>query len=224
MRMTHLLVCWSALVLAACSVDRAEPETIRNGPAPAAAAPQDGHRYGIRSARLVAVSDRPGQGTPDTSVFLFDQYGRMERSEQVVELPTRDRGSVRNPTIVIRDGNTLTTIDPVRKVARVTKLEDAGVAGFIDFMRLPDAKLAEYHVVRNGRDTLLGRQCDVFRIDDPDNDMHGTYHVWMNIPLQIDVTIRGARMTTRPIALEENIAIDPAMFTVPTTYRILDNQ
>lgn len=224
MRMSLLLICWSAMVLSACSVDRAEPETIQGGSDTTSAARPEGHRYGIKSARLVAVSDRPGQGVPDTSVFMFDRYGHVERSEQVVELPTRDRGSVRKPTIVIRDGNTLTTLDPVRKVARVTKLEDAGEAGFIDFMRLPDAKLAEYHVVRNGRDTLLGRQCDVFRIDDPDNDMHGTYHVWMNIPLQIDVTIRGARMTTRPIALEENIDIDPTMFAVPTTYRILDNQ
>jgi hypothetical protein len=210
------------LLAVSCTVDRADSGPTEQRRTSVTADTTAGHRYGIRSARLIAVSDRPGQSVPDTSVFVFDQFGRVERSEQVVELPMRDREPVRKRTIVIRNDRTIYTLDPGRKVARTTVLADPSEAGFIDFMGLSDEALAAFHVVRNGRDTILGRPCDVFRIDDRENDMQGTYYVWMNIPLQIDITIRGARMTTRPVRLDENIDVDASLFSVPADYRTLD--
>lgn len=214
------------VILSACSVERADPHADLDTDTTANAnVIQPSHRYGIRSGRLLAVSVRPGQTSRDTSIFMFDDYGRLERSEQDVDIPGANGTRKRTRTVVIRNDRTLYTLDVGRKVSRKTVLLQDGPDGdYIDFMRLSDKELKKYHVTRQHRDTVLGKPCDVFLIEDADNDMTGTYYVWMNIPLKIDITLRGARMSTTPIALEENIDINANMFEVPPTFRQLDAQ
>lgn len=177
-------------------------------------------RYPIRSARLVSTSSRPGQLRPDTSIFMFDDFGRLERSEQIVDIPIRDAQPVRVRTIVIRNGRTIYNLDVNRRTYRTTVMK-AGADGerFVDIVGLSDAELATFHVKRRGTTTLLDRQCTVFAVNDAEHDVYGSYTVWMNVPLQMDVAIRGVRMTTRPLELQENLTIDAAMFAVPTDYR-----
>ena len=209
------LALWCILTMAACT-----PEQRPQQPSSDGLRADTARRYPIRSVRLVSTSSRPGQARPDTSIFMFDDYGRLERSEQVVEVPVRDALPVRVRTVVIRNGRTIYNLDVQRRTYRTSVMQvGAGGERFVDFMGLSDAELETFHVKRRGKATVMNRECTVFAVDDPEHDVYGSYMVWMNVPLQMDVAIRGARMTTRPLELEENLTIDTALFAVPTGYR-----
>lgn len=210
------LALWCILTIAACTIDQRPQQPSSDG----SHADTVTRRYPFRSLRLVSTSSRPDQARPDTSIFMVDDYGRLERSEQIVEIPVRDAPPVRMRTIVIRNGRTIYNLDVQRRTYRKTVMQvNAGGERFIDFVGLSEAELEALHVKRRGTATVLNRECAVFSVEDPEHDVYGSYLVWMNVPLQMDVAVRGVRMTTRPLELEENVTIDTGMFAVPTGYR-----
>lgn len=210
------LALWCILTIAACTIDQRPQQSSSDG----SHADTVTRRYPFRSLRLVSTSSRPDQARPDTSIFMVDDYGRLERSEQIVEIPVRDAPPVRMRTIVIRNGRKVYNLDVQRRMYRTSVLQvGAGSERFVDLMGLDEAGLKALHIKRRGKATVLDRECTVFAVDDPEHDVYGSYLVWMNVPLQMDVAIRGVRMTTRPLALEENITFDSTLFDVPTGYR-----
>ena len=164
---------------------------------------------------------RPGQATPDTTIFIFDDFGRRERSEQVVTIIAGDRPPARVRTAVIRDGRKVHTLNVDRRTARTSTVDATANEPFVNFMGLSHAELEALHVRRIGIDTILGQSCDVFAIDDMERGVVGTYHVWKNIPIRTDVSVRGSRMLITPTQLTTDFNVEPSVFVIPSGFQLL---
>ncbi len=212
----------------ACIVLLASCELERNVPKPAPPAKEQanataGGRYRIKSGILKAQSEMPDMGSSGVTTMMFDDYGRLERSEHDMKIAQPGQPSISSKTINITTGRTVYSLNPAERRARRMILPEGTVdAAFVDFEGMTDSMMQVRNMVRKGKDTVLGRECTIYVIDDKSTGMRGTYHVWNNIPLKIDVNHNGNRMVLRPISFDEGTAIDPAMFTVPKDYTIVD--
>lgn len=214
-RITVGLCC--ALLVAGCTL---EPVDHR----PAAAAPRsaDSQRYGVQRLRLTTTTQRSGQTTPDTTVFMIDDYGRLERSEYRSHISMRNMPTVRKHTVVLRIDSVVYTLDVDRRTMRRSTVSASGTGErFMHVSGLSSADLAAMHVRRRGVDTLLGVPCDVLVIDDANNKVYGTYHVWRDIPLRIDMHVQGMWLRTLPIAIDTTAALDASLFAVPSGFALI---
>lgn len=212
----------------ACTVLLASCELEKNVPKPAPSAKEHtnaatGGRYRIRSGILKAQSEMPDMGSSGVTTMMFDDYGRLERSEHDMKIAQPGQRPISSKTINITTGRTVYSLNPEEHRARRMILPEGTVdAAFVDFEGMTDSMMQARSMVRKGKDTVLGRECTIYVVDDKSTGMRGTYHVWNNIPLKIDVNHNGNRMVLRPISFDEGPAIDPVMFTVPKDYTIDD--
>jgi len=181
-------------------------------------------RYRIRSGILTATTDLPALGSVGRTTIMFDRYGEVERNETVAEVQTGPNTKETARYISITNGNVLYTLLPDEKVAKRVRLTSTGASNTasLDFCRLDSATMAHNNVRRAGTDTVLGRRCDIYIVNDISAGTRGTYYVWNCIPLKIDVDMNGSRMVMKPLSFEVDPQIDPKNFAVPEGYRILD--
>ncbi|MBU3741125.1 MAG: hypothetical protein FGM24_02450 [Candidatus Kapabacteria bacterium] len=215
-RLHSAVVC--LLLAMGCTLEHQRPANAQQ-PSLQASADTTIRRYGLKSGRLVSAFHRPGQAAPDTTVFIFDDFGRRERSEQSYTLVVGNNQPVRVRTVLIRNGRKVHTLNVERKTAHTSVVGATTREPFVDFMGLSPAELEALHVRRIGVDTVAGLPCDVFAINDPERDIVGTYHVWKNLPIQTDVTINGSRMLITPVEIQSDIDVAPSLFVIPPGYR-----
>lgn len=216
------LACLS-IVVAGCEVQKVDQPVERPKPTLKPERTEPG-RYNVRSGTIVAKTDMPALGSTGTTTITFDDFGNLERNETVVEVRLSAQRSGRARYVSITRNDSLLTLLPDEGVARRRSLSRAmrDNTMMIDFCHLDSAAVVRQHLTAAGTDTVLGRACHVWAVDDPSTGTKGRYYVWNCIPLRIDVNVKGSRLLMEPVSFDASTAVDAALFDIPAGYRILD--
>jgi len=206
------------LLAAGCTLERVDDRQTPSASPSVADVP----RYGVKHLRLVSVTERPGQDRPDTTIFMLDDHGAVERSEYIAHIAIRNMPPLRKHTIVLRRGRVVYNLDVDRKTMRRSTVPSGGSGErLMHVSGLSAADLAAMHVRRRGVDTLLGVPCDVMVIDDADNEVYGTYYLWNDVPVRIEMQVKGMRLVTRPLLIDTAGALDTTLFAVPSGFTLI---
>lgn len=176
-------------------------------------------RYGVKCGIVKRVVTTAKDRTYTTT--WFDDYGRLERSENTKKETKSGNKWVSAPNYkfvtIIKDDKQY-RLDPNRK--RGTSYSLSTITNFID----PNLKLVKGYGVQktNGKATVDNRQCDVFKGKEMKlaGDATIEHYVWQGIPLKSVEKAPDGTTTTTLESLELPNSIDASKFEIPKGYTV----
>lgn len=85
----------------------------------------------------------------------------------------------------------------------------------IDFASLDLLQMEAQGIEYNGKETILGKECQVFTLNKPELKMEGRYCVWQTIPLRYRTIIGDLDLEMVATKVEENVSIPKNIFLIP---------
>lgn len=221
LKLTTLCLC-STLALAGCgkTEDTAVKTDSTNTPAaaPATASATPHAKYKLKSGIVTTEMDNPlGEGKIK-SVLYFDDYGAKEATETKNEM-TMMGTTVKTHSIDInRDGYSY-KLDLEKKTGTKFKMPNSagGVASFASMSaaELGSEMAKEYNIKKESSQTIAGKECDVYSMDNKAKQMKGTIASFQGIPMKVDQEMMGMKIRSEVVKFEENVALPAGIFDVP---------
>lgn len=189
-----------------------------NTSADASAAGEAKGKYSVKSGIVTFESEAMGMKMPVT--LYFDDYGKKECEEVTMEMEMMGtKVESRNATIT-KDGFVY-TVDLVNKTGnKMKQVASAADLKSMDFSNMTDEFLKSMHMKKEGTETICGKTCDVFSIDNPDMKMKGTIAVWNSIAMKMNVDMGGLVVTRNATKFEENASVPADKFDIPADVKI----
>lgn len=219
------------LVLASCGKKEdtaAQPEAAKSATETAAAttsttAPQQ--KYKIKSGIVTTEMGNPmGKGTI-TSVLYFDDYGAKEATETKNEM-TMVGVTIKTHNLEIsRDGYQY-KLDLEKKTGTKFKMPNmGGGGGFASFASMSAADMGsemakEYNIKKESSQTVAGKECEVYSMDNQKRGMKGTFATYQGIPMKVDQTMSGMKIKSEVVKFEENATPPAGIFDVPADVKV----
>lgn len=173
-------------------------------------------RYSVKSGILTMEMDMMGQTITQTT--YFDDYG----AKQATLSDFRGRNS-RNITV---DGQTIMIDDEARTAVRMPGRERGPMGGGpqIDFSNLDEKTIKKNKIKEVGQEEVIGKLCTVYsyRVMMMGRVMNAKAWVYKGITLKTSMKTDFGEMGNNAVKLEEDVEIDPAMFTVPEGVEITE--
>ncbi len=147
-------------------------------------------------------------GFDATQTLYFDSYGQRESTETHMEV----MGMKTHTITIVKDG-IIYTYEPEKKTG--TQVSATGGPVQINFRELTDELREKMNIREEGTETVLGRPCTKYSVDDLSMNMKGYYWIWKGIPLKMDVDLGMSKMVMEALSMEENADIPAERFEVP---------
>ncbi len=148
-------------------------------------------------------------GFDAVQTLYFDGFGARTATETNMEI----MGMKARTCTVTREGITY-NFDP-EKTSGFKMSEDAG-PGNIDFKNLTEEVRRKMNMQEMGEETVLGRSCIKYAVEDNSLNMKGSYWVWQGIPLKMDVDMGTSRISMEAVSVKENPGIPEIRFEIPS--------
>jgi uncharacterized protein (UPF0333 family) len=172
--------------------------TVRNSAAKA--------KYAIKSGIVVYKGNIMGLDAVQT--LFFDDYGAKDLTQVEMEM----MGTKITTLTITRDGFVY-NIDPSKKTG--TKTSVLSGANSLNFEDMSDEIVKEWNIKKEGKETVMGKECDKFSLDSPSFSMKGYYWVWKGIALKMDVNMSTVKMLLDATSVQENVNIPAEKFEIP---------
>jgi len=170
-------------------------------------------KYGLKSARVVTVTDLPNGMGNSTTTLLFDNYGNNSFSETVSKF-TMQGVPAQPKKYSIQQGDIIYSWTEGKKTGTLFKIGTIADLGNINFEKLGKEMMEEMKMKKAGNENWLGKNCDVIEMNS-ETLGKGKILSWKNITMLSDMTTMGMKVRAEVKELEENPVIDPAKFKLP---------
>lgn len=180
----------------------------------------------MKSGIITMNVEITGVNSKGTTIVYFDEYGKKQSIETIRE--TQIMGNmVKSHTLSFQKDGYQYVIDYDAKTATRRKLDSNSRGGSFDFASLTEDEKKRYNVRKTGTDNVLGKTCDLYSIGSDSLQMKGTFSVWNNITLKMEVEtgspasfVMKSRVTA--VKFEEDVAIPADKYAVPEGYKVED--
>lgn len=166
-------------------------------------------RYSVKSGIITMEMDMMGQTITQTT--YFDDYG----AKQATLSDFRGRKS-RNITV---DGQNIMIDDEAKTAVKMPRGDRSPMGGGpqIDFSNLDEKTIKKNRIKEVGQEEVAGKLCTVYsyRVMMMGQVMNAKAWVYKGITLGTSVKTDFGEMGGKAVKVEEDVEIDPAMFTVP---------
>lgn len=174
-----------------------------------------GKRYKIKSCIVTSELNMGSMGMKQTQVLYFDDYGKKECRESMNNMSVMGR-KINQNTISIRKDGYMYSFDLEKKTGTKMQIPSTvDVMKNLDFSKLSDDVMKEWNMVKEGTQTVLGKECNVLSMKSDKMGMQGKYYVWNNIPLKSETRMSGMVVSLIATKIEENVDIPASKFEIP---------
>jgi hypothetical protein len=171
-------------------------------------------KYKMKSGILTQTMTMMGM-TQKVTVY-FDDYGNKENKETEA-----DMGMVQMDNISLTLDGYLYSIDMSRKIGTKMKIPKTSNKD-IDFNKLTEDMMKSMNITKLGTETVLGKTCDKYSMDDASLKMKIIYCVWDGIPLKMESETMGIKSTLVTTKIDENASVPADKFEIPKDVKITD--
>jgi outer membrane lipoprotein-sorting protein len=148
----------------------------------------------------------------------FDNYGATEAQETMNEMKIMNQTIKIHNITIMKDG-WIYNIDLEKKTG--TRHKGSAISANMDYSSLSGEMAEKYHVKKESNETVAGKTCDVFSMDDGKN-MKGRVATWQGIPMRVDMQMAGMPMKQTVESIETDVAVPADKFEVPADVKITD--
>lgn len=217
-------VCVSALMIS-CSGNKTENGEAKDSTitAETTEVPTQGQRYGIKSG-IVTYEPMDIMGIKTTQVVYFDDYGKKECRETVVEgdimgMKTKKRSmSILDGDYSINFDLENITNNKDELVKEATKVNIKSVMTTMDLSALTEEMKKQMEYKEEGTENVAGVTGTKYSVKFGGQRMYGV--MYKNVPLKADM----GQIKMIASKFEQNATVPAEKFTVPADYKIIEQQ
>jgi len=155
-------------------------------------------------------------GMDQKIIITFDNFGNKETTDTYVEM----MGIKSHSRTIVKDGFAYNLNMDEKTGTKVKMLGSGGSA--IDYSNLSKEVEEKMNMKKLGKETILGKECEIFSFDYKEMSTKGTTSVWKGIPLKSEVTTMGMKVTMIAEKLDEKSDIPDTFFEVPKDFKIIE--
>jgi len=175
-----------------------------------------GNKYQVKSGVVTYKTEILGM--EQKVVLTFDDFGAKEVTDTYMEI----MGISDQSRSMIIDGYSY-TLNLKEKTGTKIKVPANANTANIDFTNLTEEMSKEMSIKKEGKETFLGKECDVFSMDYKKIDTKGKYWVWKGVSIKSDMTAMGMNILMEAVSIDENAKIDQTIFEIPKDFTITEN-
>lgn len=165
------------------------------------------NKYAIKSGIVEYKTEMMGMAAKQ--VFTFDDYGKKEITEVIMEMlgtkvhtvALTINGYIYNYDLINKKGT--------KKPVTLIKTTD------IDFENMTEKMIKDMNLKKEGTEIFLGKNCEKVSIDNKSMQMKGTYLIYKGIPLKVNTDLGTMKMNLLAEKFIENPTIPEEKFVVP---------
>lgn len=179
-------------------------------------------KYNIKSGIITYDTEAMGMKMPTT--LYFDDYGNIECQEVKMEMEMMGTKVTTHNLTITKDGY-IYTIDLTNKTgSKMKMMPNAATANMsgMDFTNLSEEFLKSMKMKKEGSESVCGKSCDVYSIDNESMGMKGTFAIYNSIPMKTNIEAMGMPMTMNATKFEENVEIPADKFEVPADIQVTE--
>ena len=156
-------------------------------------AAQGAKKYGFKSAITKMNTDMMGQ-TIETTGYI-DNYGALECQKVTMDVP----GMGKFETAVI------------------SKEGKSWQVNYTNFLEIRDADVEKYKIKEIGKETLLGKECTVYSVENEVQGMKAnlTVSVYKGIAFKTVTEVQGYKIVITMTEFQEDAMVLPQVFDIP---------
>jgi len=198
-----LLIVMTAMSCKNASSDKSQATTDTKSEAPAESKAKG--KYAIKSG--IIEYKTTVMGFEATQTTYFDDFGALEANYVSMEIM-----GTKSENLTLNKENYIYTIDLVNKTGTKTY---ASPNSNINFETLTDQAIMDWKLKKEGKETVMGKECDKWFMDNDDMSMKGYYWVWKGVALKVDLDMSISKMLMEATKFEENASIPAGKFEIP---------
>jgi hypothetical protein len=228
MKHSSIILSLAAMSLVSCGKSKdaatttdsaAHPTASAAASATVAAAPAaTSGKYKLESGIVTSSMEMPSMKQSGTTVLYFDKHGAREALETISTMKIAGNAIQMHQLRFNKDGYVY-MLDLANKTGVRTK--GGSVVGSTNMADVSESLIKEYHIKKEGTETIAGKTCDMISMDDG-KSMKGHVSTWNGITMKTDVSVSGMPMKTVVTKIEENSAIPDSKFEVPAGITVKD--
>jgi hypothetical protein len=146
-------------------------------------------------------------GMAGTQTLYFDDYGNTEANIIVMDFM-----GTKSQTVTITKDGTVYNFDEEKKTGSKTPVMTRANINFED---LTDEVKKEWNLKKEGKENILGRDCDKFSMENQSFSMKGLYWVCKGVALKVDAMMSTAKILMDATNFQENVSVPAEKFEVP---------
>jgi hypothetical protein len=201
-----LLFLLMAMTIVSCknkTSDKSQPSEVKDQ-AVAASITTKG-KYSVKSGIVEYKIEMMGMN--GTQTLYFDNYGNTEANLTALDV----MGTKSESVTITKDGTVYNFVPANKTGSKTTAMAGASV----NFENLTDQVIKEWNLKKEGRENILGKECDKFSMDNQAMSMKGYYWVWKGVALKVDATISTVKMQMDATIFQDNVNIPAEKFDIP---------
>lgn len=169
-------------------------------------------KYDFKSGIITLKSTVMGM---EQKYFIyFDDYGKKEATDIIMEM----MGVKVHSRSLIKDGY-IYSLEMNEKKGTKTKYVENYTSN-MDFNNIPEDVAKDMNLKKSGKETFLGKECDVYTIDYKSMSTSGKFLVWKGIALKTEMNSGGMSIVMEATDIQENVKVDNEIFTIPSDFTI----
>ncbi len=168
-------------------------------------------RYHIKSGTLTYEANLPQDMGTNKRVVYFDDYGQKEKMVTITSISMMGQNIDKETHLITQDGFSYTW-SPGETSGMKVAVDDTFDPAAADFSRLTEEAMAKYGLTKEGDETIDGRKCDVWAMDN--QGVQGKVWIWNNIPVKTSANMMGFSIIEKLVSLDEG-DVDQAHFVLP---------
>lgn len=178
-------------------------------------------KYPIKSGIITYDTEAMGMKMPTT--LYFDDYGNVECQEVKMEMEMMGTKVTTHNLTITKDGYVY-SVDLTNKTGSKMKMmanASSNMSG-MDFSDLSEEFLKSMKMKKEGTESVCGKNCDVYSIDNESMGMKGTFAIYSSIPLKTNIEAMGIPMVMNATKFEENAEIPADKFEIPADIKMTE--
>lgn len=168
--------------------------------------------YEVKSGKVTMEMDMMGQAM--VQEIYFDDYGAKQAT--VMNFNGQKMRQIK------KDGSTLMINDADKTATKMPAMGPMGGEQSINFSNLDEKTVKKNKIQEAGEETVAGKTCKVYKykVMMMGQAVSATACVYKGIVLKSTTETGFGEMTQKATKIEENIAVEASMFTVPEGVKI----
>ena len=172
-------------------------------------------KYAIKSGIVEYKTQMMGMDMKQ--ILTFDDYGKIEMTEMVMEM----MGTKTHSVTLTKDGFVY-AYDLVKKTGTKNPFYGGGSQN-IDFENMSKEMVSDMKLKKEGTEEFLGKKCDKMSIDYDKMKMKGNFLVYKGVALKMDTDMGTVKMNLVADKFVENPEIPADKFEIPADVKITEN-
>ena len=167
---------------------------------------QGAKKYGFKSAITKMNTDMMGQ-TIETTGYI-DNYGALECQKVTMDVPGMGKFET---AVISKEGKSWQVNYTMKQV------EETPVQEQVNFLELSDADVEKYKIKEIGKETLLGKECTVYSVENEVQGMKAnlTVSVYKGIAFKTVTEVQGYKIVITMTEFQEDAMVLPQVFDIP---------